>query len=284
MKSNTHLSRKKKVTHLKWYPSLKLRMVHIYYTGAAAREPWGKSFLCQLIPLFHSHSDLNFSSGYHNFCSGLTVADGGWSNTLRSSSVGKQTNMQAEQLQGGVHYHRLNIGGVHCCTLAHISSAYSIVSCRFCPLNKDGVSLPQLKTRRNAAGNFSSRRCRVKWYVGEGCSISTTRMLCHPLPSSCRAWDDVQAKVRLLISTQYLQQICVFRCSSWNLKLPNCVRPIWLLVHLWQSALLAARLCSLGWLTLVAVELFLLHPATSILAASSTSTLSCQMKVCAGNY
>ena len=89
MKSNTHLSRKKKVTHLKWYPSLKLRMVHIYYTGAAARQPWGKSFLCQLIPLFHSHSDLNFSSGYHNFCSGLTVADGGWSNTLRSSSVGK---------------------------------------------------------------------------------------------------------------------------------------------------------------------------------------------------
>ena len=128
MKSNTHLSRKKKVTHLKWYPSLKLRMVHIYYTGAATRQPWGKSFLCQLIPLFHSHSDLNFSSGYHNFCSGLTVADGGWSNTLRSSSVGKQTNMQEEQLQGGVHYHRLNIGGVHCHTLAHISSAYSIVS------------------------------------------------------------------------------------------------------------------------------------------------------------
>ena len=121
MKSNTHLSRKKKVTHLKWYPSLKLRMVHIYYTGAAARQPWGKSFLCQLIPLFHSHSDLNFSSGYHNFCSGLTVADGGWSNTLRSSSVGKQTNMQVEQLQGGIHYHRLHIGGVHWRTfLLHI--------------------------------------------------------------------------------------------------------------------------------------------------------------------
>ena len=63
--------------------------------------------------------------------------------------------MQAEQLQGGVHYHRLNIGGVHCRTLAHISSAYSIVSCRFCPLNKDGVSLPQLKTRRNAAEHLS---------------------------------------------------------------------------------------------------------------------------------
>ena len=34
---------------------------------------------------------------------------------------------------------------------------------RYCPLNKDGVfsrgaSLPQLKTRRNAAGNFSNRR------------------------------------------------------------------------------------------------------------------------------
>ena len=34
---------------------------------------------------------------------------------------------------------------------------------RYCPLNKDGTfsygaSLPQLKTRRNAAGNFSSRR------------------------------------------------------------------------------------------------------------------------------
>ena len=67
-------------------------------------------------------------------------------------------------------------------TLAHISSAYSIVFCRYCPLNKEGAfsngaSLPQLKTRRNTAGNFSSRRCRVKWYVGEGCLISTTRML-----------------------------------------------------------------------------------------------------------
>ena len=78
---------------------------HLLYWGCS-RQPWGKSFLCQLIPLFHSHSDLNFSSGYRNFCSGLTVADGGWSNTLRSSSVGKQTNMQEEQLQGGVHYHQ----------------------------------------------------------------------------------------------------------------------------------------------------------------------------------
>jgi len=54
---------------------------------------------------------------------------------------------------------------------------------RYCPLNKDGTfsygaSLPQLKTRRNAAGNFSSRR-----------------MFCHPLPSYCRVQDDVQAKV-----------------------------------------------------------------------------------------
>jgi len=59
---------------------------------------------------------------------------------------------------------------------------------RYCPLNKDGAfsygaSLPQLKTRRNAAGNFSSRR-----------------MLCHPLPSSCRAQDDVRAEVMKLES------------------------------------------------------------------------------------
>jgi len=59
---------------------------------------------------------------------------------------------------------------------------------RYCPLNKDGAfsngaSLPQLKTRRNAAGNFSSRR-----------------MLCHPLPSSCRARDDVRAEVLKLES------------------------------------------------------------------------------------
>jgi len=57
---------------------------------------------------------------------------------------------------------------------------------RYCPLNKDGAfsygaSLPQLKTRRNAAGNFSSRR-----------------MFCHPLPSSCRAQDDVHAEVMKL--------------------------------------------------------------------------------------
>ena len=41
--------------HLKWYPSLKL-LFHFYYTGAnteaATRLPWGKSFLCQLLPLF----------------------------------------------------------------------------------------------------------------------------------------------------------------------------------------------------------------------------------------
>ena len=110
---------------------------------------------------------------------------------------------------------------------------------------EQGASLLQLKTRRNAAGNFSSRRWRVKWYVGEECLISTTRMLCHPLPSSCRAWDEVHAEVRLFISTWFLQQICVSRCSSWNLKLPNCVRPISLLVHLWQSALLAASLCTM---------------------------------------
>merc|ERR1719180_372255 len=59
---------------------------------------------------------------------------------------------------------------------------------RYCPLNKDGAfsygaSLPQLKTRRNAAGNFSSRR-----------------MFCHPLPSSCRAQDDVNAEVMKLKS------------------------------------------------------------------------------------
>jgi len=59
---------------------------------------------------------------------------------------------------------------------------------RYCPLNKDGAfsygaSLPQLKTRRNAAGNFSSRR-----------------MLCHPLPSSCRAQDGVPVEMRRLES------------------------------------------------------------------------------------
>ena len=44
-----------------------------------------------------------------------------------------------------------------------LSSVCCITLCRYCPLNKDGAfsygaSLPQLKTRRNAAGNFSSRR------------------------------------------------------------------------------------------------------------------------------
>jgi len=43
---------------------------------------------------------------------------------------------------------------------------------RYCPFNKDGAfsrgaSLPLLKTKKNAAGNFSNRR-----------------MICHPLPSS----------------------------------------------------------------------------------------------------
>ena len=121
------------------------------------------------------------------------------------------------------------------------SSAYSIVFCRYWPLNNGGAfskgaSVPQLQTRRNADGNFSSCRCPVNWFIGEGCFISTIRMLCHPLPSSCGAWDDV-SEVRLLISTWYLQQICVFRCSSWNLKLPYCIGPIWLLVHLKQLAL-----------------------------------------------
>merc|ERR1711962_691262 len=55
---------------------------------------------------------------------------------------------------------------------------------RYCPFNKDGAfssgaSLPQLKTRRNAAGNFSSRR-----------------MVCHPLPSNCWAQSVAQAEVR----------------------------------------------------------------------------------------
>ena len=36
---------------------------------------------------------LRFSILNHNFCSGLTVADGRWPNSLRGSSVGKQTNM-----------------------------------------------------------------------------------------------------------------------------------------------------------------------------------------------
>jgi len=55
---------------------------------------------------------------------------------------------------------------------------------RYCPFNKDGAfnsgaSLPQLKTRRNAAGNFSTRR-----------------MVCHPLPSNCWAQDSAQAEAR----------------------------------------------------------------------------------------
>jgi len=57
---------------------------------------------------------------------------------------------------------------------------------RYCPLNKDGVfnrgaSLPQLKTRRNAAGNFSNRR-----------------MLCHPLPSALRKEESVLSQVQML--------------------------------------------------------------------------------------
>jgi len=54
---------------------------------------------------------------------------------------------------------------------------------RYCPLNKDGVfnrgaSLPQLKTRRNAAGNFSSRR-----------------MVCHPLHSALRKEETVLSQM-----------------------------------------------------------------------------------------
>jgi len=57
---------------------------------------------------------------------------------------------------------------------------------RYCPLNKDGVfnrgaSLPQLKTRRNAAGNFSSRR-----------------MVCHPLHSALRREEGVPSQVQML--------------------------------------------------------------------------------------
>ena len=33
-----------KITPLKWYPSLKLRMFHLYHTGAAKRLLWGKVF------------------------------------------------------------------------------------------------------------------------------------------------------------------------------------------------------------------------------------------------
>ena len=97
MKSNTHVSRKKKVTHLKWYPSLKLRMFHIYYTGAATRLPWGKSFLCQLLPLFIHTVTETFPQviNIKSFCSGFTVADGGWPNSLRSRSVGIEEDWSA---------------------------------------------------------------------------------------------------------------------------------------------------------------------------------------------
>lgn len=57
---------------------------------------------------------------------------------------------------------------------------------RYCPLNKDGVfnrgaSLPQLKTRRNAAGNFSNRR-----------------MLCPPLHSTLRKEEIVLSQAQML--------------------------------------------------------------------------------------
>jgi len=67
---------------------------------------------------------------------------------------------------------------------------------RYCPFNKDGAfssgaSLPQLKTRRNAAGNFSSRR-----------------MVCHPLPSNCWAQSVAQAEVskRELVEVSKVQR------------------------------------------------------------------------------
>ena len=46
-------------------------------------------------------------------------------------------------------------------SICHVCTLLSYA--RYCPFNKDGAfssgaSLPQLKTRRNAAGNFSSRR------------------------------------------------------------------------------------------------------------------------------
>jgi len=61
---------------------------------------------------------------------------------------------------------------------------------RYCPLNKDGVfsrgaSLPQLKTRRNAAGNFSNRKY-------------SNRMLCPPLHSALRKEENDYSQVRML--------------------------------------------------------------------------------------
>ena len=86
--------------------------------------------------------------------------------------------------------------------------AILLVSCpsllpRYCPLNKDGAfsygaSLPQLKTRRNAAGNFSSRRLKPEKDI-EFLINSFPRMLCHPLPSSCRAQDGVPVEVEIIL-------------------------------------------------------------------------------------
>ena len=91
----------------------RLNIEHVNLSPTSNFSPFS---FTQWLKLFLRFSILN-----HNFCSGLTVADGGWPNNLRGSSVGKQTNMQAEQLHGSVHYHRLHIGGVHWRTfLLHI--------------------------------------------------------------------------------------------------------------------------------------------------------------------
>ena len=61
-KANIHVSMKKTITHLKWYPSLKLRLFHFVYTGDARRLP--PLVLFQMLPGTGRLQHLLFSCSY----------------------------------------------------------------------------------------------------------------------------------------------------------------------------------------------------------------------------
>ena len=101
----------------------------------------------------------------------------------------------------------------------------SIIPPRYCPLNKEGIysfgaSLPQLKTRKNAAGNFSNRRCwtwsqysHFEMIVGvellvlrSSCEVlvkwsdlESSRLVCPPLHSALRKEESALSQVLCLI-------------------------------------------------------------------------------------
>ena len=66
-----------KIAQWKWYPSLKQRMLHLYFTGVAKRLLWGKVFSASFSLFSFTkwlRRSLRLSILNHNFCSGLTAA------------------------------------------------------------------------------------------------------------------------------------------------------------------------------------------------------------------